>query len=188
RPRQFQVHFHRGLHPQQPVARVLQAPLDVWHLKLRRAQPFSVAYVRVDWNAASGYLALSSTTLCIFSSRELLPLSPLVANTTISPPAFPVSGSKCSAPLFTANVPCTVCSVLSTVQCTLDWPGSTIKESSEDAAVAACSSCILGGAALADKSTASAASVAAPIPKDFQSFARMELLSPFVTRSETASL
>jgi len=36
-PRQFQVHFHRGLHLQQPVAGVLQAPTDVWRLELRPA-------------------------------------------------------------------------------------------------------------------------------------------------------
>src|SRR5271157_4890959 len=88
----------------------------------------------VGRNTASGYFALSSTTLCIFSSREPLPLSPLVANTTISPLAFPVSESKCSAPLFTLKVQCTVCRELSTVKCTFDWAGSTTRRNCEERA------------------------------------------------------
>src|SRR5260370_40265597 len=41
----------------------------------------------------SAYRPLSRTSLCIFLSRESLPLFPLVASTMISPPAFPVHGS-----------------------------------------------------------------------------------------------
>ena len=51
---------------------------------------------------------------------------------------FAVSGSKCTVPLFKANVPCTVCSVLSTIQCTADWAGSSVRTISEVATGAAC--------------------------------------------------
>src|SRR5271165_4062925 len=105
----------------------------------------------VGRNTASGYFAVSKISLCIRASRDPFPLSPLVASTIISPPALPVCGSKCTVPLFKLNVPCTVCSVLSTFQCTCDCPGSTRNTTSE---VAACAACGNGGAAAADRNTA----------------------------------
>jgi hypothetical protein len=60
-------------------------------------------------------------------SRELLPLSPLVATAMISPPASPVSELKCTVPLFSKKVPCTMCRVLSTFQCKVDCAGLIVK-------------------------------------------------------------
>ena len=40
----------------------------------------------------SGNFALSRISLCIFWSRELLSVLPLVASRIITPPAFPVAG------------------------------------------------------------------------------------------------
>jgi len=48
--------------------------------------------------------------LCILRSRLLLPLAPLVASKTISPPIFPEEGSNRISPCFSANDPFTVCS------------------------------------------------------------------------------
>jgi hypothetical protein len=45
--------------------------------------------------------------LVMRASREVLPLSPLVALTTMVPVATPLSGSTASAPFSRANVPWT---------------------------------------------------------------------------------
>src|ERR1700692_2710424 len=50
----------------------------------------------------SGYFADSNTSLCMRLSRPPFPLSPLGADTTISPSAFPVSGLRRTVPLFNA--------------------------------------------------------------------------------------
>src|SRR4029077_4128641 len=75
----------------------------------------------------SEYFGLSRISLCIFLSRPLLPLSPLVASTTSSPPAWPVALSNWILPRFSRKSPCTVCSVESTVKLTLVWAGSSVK-------------------------------------------------------------
>src|SRR6516225_4694215 len=115
------------------------------------------------WKTTSGYFAVSKISLCIRASRLSLPLSPLVASTTISPPAFPVSGSICTAPLFTWNVPCTACSELSTLQCTLHCAGSKTKFTSDAGATKFCTG---EGVAAADQNTARAASPIAPMQKE----------------------
>ena len=67
----------------------------------------------LGWKVASANFHVSRISLCMRASREPFPLSPLAALTTMAPSAFPLCGSKCSEPLFRANLPCTVCIVAS---------------------------------------------------------------------------
>src|SRR5271157_789944 len=60
------------------------------------------------------------------ASRSWLPLSPLVASTTISPEASPDLGSNLTAPLLSLKVPCTVCIVAPSVHSILLCAGSSV--------------------------------------------------------------
>src|SRR5690349_10409209 len=114
------------------------------------------------------------------ASRFSLSLCPLFALTTISPPALPEAGSKFSAPRVTSKVPCTVCRVLGTDQCTLDCAASRVRETGEARAgaetveaVAADCRLMRGGAAAAESKSDTPAIAAAAKLKDFTPVIRM---------------
>ena len=75
--------------------------LPLWNRPPLRLSPVICAGVKT----ISGNLALSRISRCIFLSRPLFPLSPLVASTTIEPLILPLEGSKRIVLLLRANFP-----------------------------------------------------------------------------------